>query len=218
MSQSPVDFLNIFVRTPDDLLFFLGVIVVTQAGLFMALERRLRAPQDHGAGRYALAGLGITLVWALLMIGALFALVSAQDASVILPPLERAAQVVTILLLGWALLTADHDGWGRLPNVLLLGLLALVIVGYMITGTQWPNIAERADFNLSSFGVAWTLIPAAVSVLGMILTLAYFRLIADAPLKLVFFVVLLLGYAGTLVQTAQGGIIGDYAGLARLAF
>lgn len=218
MSQSPVDFLNLFVRTPGDLLFFLGVIIVTQAGLFMALERRLRAPQDHGAGRYALSGLGITLVWALLMVGALFALVSAQDASVILPPLERAAQVVTILLLGWALLTADHEGWGRLPNVLLLVLLALVIVGYMITGTQWPGIADRAEFNQSAFGVAWTLIPAAVALLGVILTLAYFRLITDAPLKLVFFVVLLFGYIGTLVQIAQGSIIGDYAGLSRLAF
>lgn len=218
MSQSPVDFLNLFVRPPGDLLFFLGVILVTQAGLFMALERRLRAPEDEGAGRYALAGLGITLVWALLMVGALFALVSAEDASVILPPLERAAQVVTILLLGWALLTADHADWGRLPNVLLLGLLALVIIGYMITGTQWPGIADTADFNLTPFGVAWTLIPAAVSLLGLILTLAYFRLIADAPLKLIFFVVLLLGYVGTLVQISQGSILGDYAGLARLAF
>lgn len=218
MSQSPVDFLNLFVRPPGDLLFFLGVILVTQAGLFMALERRLRAPQDEGAGRYALAGLGITLVWALLMVGALFALVSAEDASVILPPLERAAQVVTILLLGWALLTADHAEWGRLPNILLLGLLALVIIGYMITGTQWPAVANTADFNLTPFGVAWTLIPAAVSLLGLILTLAYFRLIADAPLKLVFFIVLLLGYVGTLIQIAQGSVIGDYAGLARLAF
>jgi hypothetical protein len=184
LSQTPFDFVNLFVRSPGDLLFFLAVIMITQAGLFMALERRLRAPHDEGAGRYVVAGLGITLVWALLMVGALFALLSQQDSTVILPPLERAAQVVTILLLGWAFLTADHNRWGRTPNVIVLGLLALVIIGYIITGVQWSNLAETTDFNLSTFGVTWALIPAVISLLGMILMLNYIRLVTDAPLKL----------------------------------
>lgn len=218
MSQAPVDFVNLFVRSPGDLLFFLAVVMITQAGLFMALERRLHAPQDFGAGRYVLAGLGITLVWALLMVGALFALLTRQDSTIILPPLERAAQVITILLLGWAFLTADHAQWGRVPNLVVLALIAVVIIGYILTGAQWPGLADALDFNLTRFGVTWTLIPAVVSLLGLILMLAYFRLVTDAPLKLVFFTVLLLGYMGTLLQMAQGTIIGDYAGLSRLAF
>ncbi len=68
------------------------------------------------------------------------------------------------------------------------------------------------------YGVAWTFIPAILTVFGLMLTLVYFRLVMDAPLKLVYFAVLLLGYAGTLIQTAQGNIIGDYAGAIRLAF
>ncbi len=192
--------------------------MITQAGLFMALERRLHAPEDVGAGRYVLAGLGITLVWALLMVGALFALLSRQDSAIILPPLERAAQVITILLLGWAFLTADHPHWGRVPNLVVLALIAVVIVGYILTGAQWPSLAGTMDFNLTRFGMTWTLIPAVVSLLGLILMLAYFRLVTDAPLKLVFFAVLVLGNVGTLLQMAQGTIIGDYSGLSRLAF
>ncbi len=80
------------------------------------------------------------------------------------------------------------------------------------------GVYALTDFNLSVFGVAWAFVPAVLAVLGIMLTLVYFRHVTDAPLKLVYFAVLLLGYAGTLVQTAQGNIIGDYAGPVRLAF
>lgn len=218
MAQATLDFTDIFVRSPGDLLYFLAVVLIIEAGVFMALERRLRTPDDRGAERYLLAGIGATIVWALLMVGAVFALLTGQDAGVILPPLERIAQVVTIVMFGWAFLTADHAHWGRSANIILLSGLALLIVGYIITGVQWPDLAASIDFNLSVFGLAWTLIPALLALAGILLTIIYFRLIADAPLKLVFFAVLLVGYSGTLAQIGQGNIIGDAAGLARLTF
>jgi signal transduction histidine kinase len=218
LSQSAFDFLNLFVRPPGDLLYFLAVIAISQTGLFIALGHRLRRPQDHGSGRYTRAALGIVLAWVLLMIGALFALLSGQEARLILPPLERAANVIAILLLSWAFLTADNPGMGRLPNILLLVLMLAVIAGYIVTGVEWPSVANRVDFNLSRMGVAWTEIPVVLSLFSMILILAYFRQVTDAPLKLVFFAILILGYGGTLLQIAQGTIIGDYSGLSRLAF
>src|SRR5690606_38181222 len=151
-------------------------------------------------------------------IGALFALLANQDARIILPPLERAAQVVTLLLLGWAFITADSEVWGRRANITLLGLVALVIIGYSVTGLQWPDLAPTTDFNLSQFGVAWALIPALIALVAIGLLLVYFRDVADTPLKLVYFLILLLGYGGTLMQISQGTIIGNYAGLARVAF
>ncbi len=218
MGQATLDFTDIFVRSPGDLLFFLAAVLIIEAGVFMALERRLRAPDDRGAERYLLAGIGATIVWALLMVGAVFALLTDQDAGAILPPLERIAQVVTIVLFGWAFLTADHVQWGRTANVILLVGLSLLIIAYIITGVQWPDLVETTDFNQSSFGVAWTVIPLLMALAGILLTVTYFRLIADAPLKMVFFAVLLVGYGGTLIQIVQGNIIGDAAGLARLTF
>ncbi|MBZ0305127.1 MAG: hypothetical protein K8I82_03575, partial [Anaerolineae bacterium] len=67
------DFLNIFVRPPGDLLFFLAVIAVTQTGLFMVLGQRLRYREHRDLGRYMLASLGITIAWIVLMVGAMFA-------------------------------------------------------------------------------------------------------------------------------------------------
>ena len=217
MSQTPVDFVDILVQPPGDLLFFLAVILLTLAGLFMALERRLHIPDDYAVRRYVRAGIGVTLVWTVLMLGGLFALLSGVDARIVLPPVERAAQVVTILLLGWAFITDNQLGETRRANIILLLVLILVIVGYIFTGTQWPAAAEITGFNASIYGAAWTLIAAVVSLFGLILMVAYFRSVTDAPVKLVFFVVLLLGYAGTLVQIVQGSAVGDYSGLSRLA-
>lgn len=178
----------------------------------------MRFPNERSARRYVVAMSGVVLAWVFLMVGALFALLSNQDPATILPPLERAANVGTILLIGWAFLTADHPYWGRSSNLLLLALMAITIAGYMFTGVEWPGLVEEVDFNQSIFGVAWTIIPAALSMLGLLLMLAYFRLIADAPLKLLFFAVLLAGYGVTLAQMVEGTITGDYAGPARLAF
>ena len=213
-----MDFLDIFVRSPGDLLFFLAVILTIEAGVFMALERRMRVPEDLGAERYLLAGVGVTIVWALLMVGAVFALLAGQDATVILPPLERVAQSVTLVLFGWAFITVDNQQWGRAPNIVLLVALVLLIVGYIVTGVQWPDLADSTDFNLSVFGVAWTVVPALVSLIGILLLVTYFQYVADAPLKLVFFLVLLVGNVGTLMQISRGDIIGDAAGLVRLTF
>jgi hypothetical protein len=122
------------------------------------------------------------------------------------------------MLLGWAFLTADHEHRSRGSTVILVALIALVIVGYLITGMEWASLYASQDFTTSTYGTAWTFIAAVMAGLGILLCLLYFRLVHDAPLKLVFFSVLLVGYIGTLIQIVQGTISGDYAGLARLAF
>lgn len=218
MFQTPVDFLNLFVRSPGDLLYFLAVVALCLTSLLMALGERLRNPGNRTAGRYTLAALGSVLAWVVMMAGALYAILTNQNASLILLPLERAANVIVIVLAGWAFLTADHNQWGRLPNVIVLLLLLVTVSGYIITGSEWPTVAAQTDFNLSVYGLAWTFIPVVLAAIGIILVLTYFKLIADAPLKLVFFALLLLGYGATLVQTIQGNLIGNDIGLMRLAF
>ena len=218
LPQTSVDFTNLFVRPPGDLLYYLAVIGIVQVAFFMALGQRLRRRNGHAPQRYTVATAGAIVCWALLMVGAMVALISRQSADAILPPLERVVQVGTLLLLAWAFITADYDGWGRTPNRILTGLLALVMLGYLVTAVQWAGVYARSDFNLSVFGVAWTFISALLTVLGAMLTLIYFRYITDAPLKLVYFGVLLIGYAATLAQIAQGTILGDYAGAIRLSF
>ncbi len=218
MFQTPVDFLNIFVRAPGDLLYFLAIVAICLTSLLMAVGERLRSPNNRVAGRYTLAALGSVLAWVVIMSGALYAILTDQSANAILLPLERAANVVVILLVGWVFLTADYPAWGRLPNTIVLLLLLATVSGYVITGSEWPGLAGQTDFNLSVYGVAWTFIPVVLAVLGLILIVTYFRLITDAPLKLVFFALLLLGYGSALLLTLQGNLLISDIGLMRLTF
>ena len=218
MSQSSIEFVNLFVRSPGDLIYFLIVIAVSQAAFFMALGQRLRRPYDHSAQRYVLAGAGVVATWVFLMVGALAALLTGQDPASVLPPLERAVTVSTILLIGWAFLTADHMAWPRISNLVLLGLLAVVIGAYLFTGIEWPAVVNQTGFNQSAYGLAWAVIPTVLALLGLVFTLAYFRLVADAPLKLLYFAVLVVGFGMTLFEMANGTLAGDYAGTARIAY
>lgn len=216
MSQG-IDFLNLFVRPPGELLYFFTVIAISLASLFMALSQRLRHPDDPSATRYTLALVGIVLAWILLMLGALLALLTDRQAVSVLPPLERFATLLSVILLGWAFL-AEAPQLGRAGRVFLAALLIAVIAGYIVTAVQWVTLAGRVDYNLSLYGTTWSFAAALLSGVGILLMIVYFRVVFDAPLKLVFFLILLFGYGGTLLQIASGSIIGDYAGPIRLAF
>lgn len=212
------DFLNLLIRPPGDLLYYLAVFVISQTAFFMALGQRMRSRSESAARVYTIATLGVMIVWTLLMIAALFALLTNQSADSLLPPMERVAHVITILLVGWAFLTADHARWGKRVTTMLLVLLALVVIGYAVTGLEWSTAYTRGDFNTGTYGLAWTFIPAVMAGLGLLLTLLYFRYVTDAPLKIVYYLVLLLGYGYTIHQIGQGTLTGNYAGAVRLAF
>jgi signal transduction histidine kinase len=218
LSQTSVDLLNLFVRPPGELLYFFTVIAVTLASLFMALGQRLRRPDDVVTQRYIWALLGVIIAWVMLMAGALLALMSDREAVSVLPPLERFASVMTLLLIGWAFLGTDESNREAVPVLMLASAIVVTVIGYGLTATQWIDLAGTVDFNLSAYGVTWTFAAAALSVIGIVLVILNFNAVFDAPLKLVFFALLLIGYGGTLVQIAQGNIIGDYAGPVRLAF
>ncbi len=217
MSQTSLDFLNLFTKSPGDLIFFLLAIALTQAGLFMALGERLRRPQNRPAGRYMIATLGAMAAWVVVMLGALYSVVSNQNISAILPPLERVCSLAIILLIGWAFFTGEDERWSRPANIVLLLLLIVALIAYVVTGVQWTNQSDYTNFNLSVYGVAWTFTTFVVSIFGLILVAISFRRFTDAPLKLLFFALLILGYGATLIQINQLSILGNYAGTTRLA-
>ncbi len=182
------DFLNLFVAPPGSLLYFLVVIAISQAALFIALEQRLRGTDEQAAGRYTLASLGILLAWFGLVVGAALALVNDQPTDLILPPLERAINAAVIVLVGWSFLTAENRARSRQLTVGALALLALITLAYAYTASEWyPQALQGAiDFNATRYALAWTFIPAVLALLGLILLLVRFRDTPNAPLKLSF--------------------------------
>ena len=213
-----VDLLNIFVVPPGDVLYFLAVIALSLAVFSIALGQRSRGSDEHAAGRYAVAALGIVLAWIGLGVAALIATLNNQPPNTLLPPLERAVNAAAILLMGWAFLAADDGSRSRWSALILLLLLVLIAIGYVYTAAQWLPLAATWDFNAAPFALAWTFIITALAFLGLILMLARLRTVPDAPLKMVFFAIILAGSLSTLAQIISGPPPGDSAGALRLAF
>lgn len=217
MSQPPFDLLNLFVQPPGNFLYYLLVIVAAQVVLAILWSFK---PVEHirvEANRYRLAAYGMLFAWVLLFLGALFALITRQDPVAVLPPLERAVTVVSLLLMGWAMLEPVDLRRQRIVNILVLVGTILIVLVYTISGFEWARQATATDFNLTLFGSVWVFLAAAVALTGAITMLLGYRVIRDAPLKFTFFMILLAGFGGTLIRMLDGGLIGNDLGLGRLA-
>ena len=219
MSATP-DLLNLFTEPSVALLYFLSVILLSQAALFMALGQRLRGRRENSASRYAQASLGVMLSWMVLMVGAIVVLVTRTPSGLILPPLDRAVSAMVVLLVGWAFLTANqqHDDQSQSPwlTILVVLLAVAIIVGYGYTASQWYK-ANGSQFNLSIFNLAWTIATAVLTVFMLLLLLLRFRSTVDAPLKILFFAFVLAGYGYTLFSLYNKTLTGDDVGVLRLA-
>jgi len=219
LSQTPLNFLNLFVESPGDLLYFLVVIAISQASLFMALGHRSRFPYEQSTQRYVVATFGLVGVWVLLLAGALLSLLSSQDPALILPPLERLAYTITLLMLSWAFLSADSAQWNNRSNMLLVVSIGISVVLYVITAIQWREVSDVIPvFNLSLFAPLWSFVPTIFALIGLLITVLNFRSIVDAPIKIVFFVLIIVGNGLNLIQFTQGQVLGNYLGSARLAY
>lgn len=202
------------------MLYYLVLIAVSQAGLFMMFEQWLRRRDDFSVQRYMIALGGSLLVGVALFLGAAFVLITGVEAGLVLPPLDRVASVVLLLLIAWAFFTADAApeaaGWRRGVTLATLAVGALVALGYVLTLLGWRDLVSRIDFNLTLYGLLWAVIPTLLSALSAFIAVLSLRWLVDAPLKLMVLVVLMLGYGVTMIQTAQGDLIGGFAGAARL--
>ncbi|HVO41668.1 MAG TPA: ATP-binding protein [Aggregatilineales bacterium] len=217
MNGTPI--VGLFATSPGDLLYFLWVIVFSQAALLLALEQRLRGRVERGAGRYLVAASAIMACWIVLMGAAWIVVLANKPPNLIVPPLNRATNLLVILVLGWAFLTADSQASRETarasrPISLATGALALGIVGaYAYSAIQWYNGTAP-----SLLTVAWTVGGTALSAGGLLLLLLRFRVTIDAPLKLVVFALFLVGYAYTAYVLLTTSAVGDDLGAIRLAF
>lgn len=206
-----VNIFNLFIDFPGNLLYFLVVIGISQTAFFMALDQRLRRPQDTQAGRYAVGAAGITLAWVALVGGALVTINTNMVSNAILPPLERATTLWVLLFSVWAVLRS------RLVDIIMALLLVLSGAGYAYTGILWRTLAPTQSFNTSNFALPWLVAPPVLCGLGALILLLRQRTTRDVPLKLVYLGIVAAGYGATLAQLAEGRLPGDYAGAVRLA-
>ncbi|MBN2472916.1 MAG: hypothetical protein JXN59_19495, partial [Anaerolineae bacterium] len=217
MDSAP-ELLNLFIEPSGELVYFLAVIAISQVALFMALGQRLRGKSEKAAGRYAVLLFGVLAAWIVLMGGALYTLATDARANAVMPPLERAANTLVILLAGAGLLAADSPRSERRMWLPVMLLVLGVCAAYGLTASAWYSKAATAEFNHHALGFAWTFIPGLLLICGIGLLITRYRQTADIPLKLIFFLALLAGYSYTAARMSAGSLDGDASGALRWAF
>ena len=217
MDSAP-EFLNLFIEPTGELIYFLAVIAISQAAMLMALGQRSRGPNEITAGRYAILMGGVVLTWTTMGGGALYALIADVADEAVLPPLERAVNTVVVILISAALLAADHQENQR-STWWLAGLLCAGAVGaYGLTAVSWYDLAQNHDFNQHALSFRWTFGTGLLVIFAMGLLLTRYNQTADIPLKLIAFVVLLIGYSYTIARMSRDDLDGHTSGALRLAF
>jgi GAF domain-containing protein len=217
MNSAP-EFLNLFVEPTGELIYFLAVFAISQATMLMAFGQRLRGPSETAAGRYVVLLSSVVAAWMAMGAGGLVALITDTPDNAILPPLERAVNMLVIILAGSGLLIADSPKSERQTWRAIGGASLAVIVAYFYTAVRWHSLADQHEFNRHALGFAWTFAPGLVLICLAGLLVTRYRNTADIPLKLVFFAVLLIGYSYTAARMSADDLDGHTSGALRLAF
>jgi len=212
LSGSAQELLNLFTRPPANSVYFVVIFGLCLISLLMSMGHESRQPQGTAYKRYTLSLIGIVVVWALPLVVAGFSLINGTSVAALLPPLERFAITITLLLSLWMFAIS-------LPMLDFLTQLGIVIslAGLVITTLQWSDITVQTDFNLTSFAISWTFAHSLLAIVGAIIIGRYVAHIPDSPLKLVYFFILAVGSIFTLIQTIQGNLIGNDSGAMRIS-
>ncbi len=219
MTRTPLDLFNLFVAFPGDMLFFVLVIAFSQGSLFLALGHRSRFPFEHSTRRYVFAAAGLVLVWLIMLGAALLAHFANLNANAFMPPLERLAYSLTLLLVAWAFLSADFAHWRNRSNLIVFGITFVAVLLYLNTARAWLALDQNTvSFNATEYGLVWSAVPVCIGGGGLLLALLNIRHILDAPLKSLFFLLIILGNGWDIYQLSQFPVAGHYLGGARLAY
>ncbi len=217
MDSAP-EFLNLFVEPTGELIYFLAVFAICQATMLMALGQRLRGSSEVAAARYTMLLSGVVIAWIAMGAGGLVGLITDTPDNAILPPLERAVNMLVIILAGSGLLAADSPRREQAMWRVVAAAALAVIGAYIYTAIEWHSLADTHEFNAHELGFAWTFAPGLLIFLMAGLLMTRYKNTADIPLKLVFFAVLLLGYSYTAARMSGDNLEGHTSGALRLAF
>ncbi len=219
MSITTLDIFNVFVEFPGNLVFFLLVIALSQGSLFLAFGHRSRFPFEQATRRFVFATAGLVILWLIMLAAAFLAQYSDLEADAFMPPIERLAYALTLLILAWAFLSADFHRWQNRSNLFVFAATFLLALLYLNSARGWlVAYGDGLAFNATEQGQLWSAVTAALAGLCLLLTLLNLRYIVDAPLKVLFFLVFLVGNGWDLYQFSLGASAGNYLGATRLAY
>ena len=219
MSITALEILNVFIEFPGNLVFFLLVIALSQGSLFLAFGHRSRFPFEQATRRFVFATGTLVILWLIMLVAAFLSQFADLEADAFMPPLERLVYAVSLLILSWAFLSADFHRWQNRSNLLVFASSFVLTLLYLNSARGWLALSESGlAFNATEHAALWSGITAAIAALGLLLAFINYRHIVDAPLKILFFLLILLGNGWDLYRYSEGATAGNYLGATRLAY
>lgn len=182
----------------------------------MLINIYLRYPGDKVIKRYVSAWFIIFISWAIFTIFSLGILRSATDLTQLMIPLEFFAISVSIILYTWVF-SSDLSSLTN-PGAIRFFVLSLCILGAVFGIIVIASLQATDDFNfwatLSMPLIILFLL--GTTIIGFIVSLAKLSVIVDTPLKLVYYSLLISGFAYALILLSTDN--SESYGVIRWAF
>ncbi|HQA70087.1 MAG TPA: hypothetical protein PK801_17305, partial [Aggregatilineales bacterium] len=170
-----------------------------------------------GTLRLAIGSFALLLARMALVVASLAAWQGYLPHNVLLPPVERLVDTVTVLGLAWAFVTMDQPSLKRrnfsadVTAGLMLGLTLILFIGtYYFWTTSFSN---NILFNGTWLDIAWSAAQVVIGVVGLVWMLTRIRYVYDPLLKGVMLILLAAAAAVHILQPT----LGDVAAAQRVA-
>ena len=195
-----------FLTVPPGNVIYHIVVIISIAGVLQGAIRLLRNSQFPQARR-AVLGLGILLgLQFVLFLASWLSLKSGLDAQTVLPPLDRA---VTLLSLIWITWLWSFPEPLRLADAATVLLNLLTITLFSLTLVSWAH-NPHIGFNTSIFEMTWQGFTLAVVLLGLVVL--FMRKPNGWSNGLAMLLLAFVGHLVSLIWPSQG----DFSGFLRL--
>jgi signal transduction histidine kinase len=201
--------LDLVGQPPGSLVYHFIILFAIEAAFAIGIGQWMRE-RDSSTLRLAIAIFGILLARVGVLIASLAAWQGYLPYNVLLPPVERAVDTLTVVGLAWAFVTMDDPRILRRNfalDVAAVVAAGLVLIGFGGTYYYWLYGAASGQlFNGIWLDVAWNIAQIVLVTLGIIGMLARARYVYDPFIKGIMLIVLALAAAIHLVRPALGDV------------
>jgi signal transduction histidine kinase len=163
--------IELLSRPPGSVVYHLVTLFALQVILALAFSRWQRDANDESARRMTFAAAGILLARLIMLFVGLMVEGDPERARIVLPPLEQAIDLATVLLLVWGLAPFAMDR-PRLADGMLLLLLVVVAVMFLFFFQDWQNRVNATGVATAYIGTVqayiWGVLQMAVLTVGLV--------------------------------------------------
>jgi len=207
--------LDLVGQPPGSLVYHFIILFAVEAALAISFGQWMRE-RDQGTGRLTIAIVVILLARTLILIASLLAWRGFLPRNVLLPPVERVVDTITVLGLAWAFITMDDPALLQrnfLPDMLAAFALGIAGIGFIGSYYYWSTAAASGQlFNGLWLDRAWSIAQIGLTVIALLWMLTRIRYIYDPFLKSIMLIIL----GGAAGLHLVDPVLGDVAAAMRV--